>query len=181
MDKGIMERFVAQSTVPFKKKDDRIYDCVWRAHRDVLVGQNNLEFYMSCSHKMVVFLSNCIKENKSEYGQVEFGAIQKLVNLSLKYLLVLKEYESLEIKIDEKNCDCPLDSHIFAELKKEAKARKDICKESEIKLINSLIKEEFKWTRKEFTDIQYTEIQKFISTLPEATGGNIYFDFKRWK
>ena len=170
MDKGNMERFLVQCMVPVKKNHDRIYDCVWRAHRDVLAGRFYLVEYQNTYHDMVDDLCEIIKNYKKpltsdtlilkikgKYGNVEFGAIQKLVNMSLKYMLILKEYESLDIKIDEKNCECPLDSFILKEIGHR----------------------EINWTS--IKQKEYKEMQNIIKEYPESKNGNIYFDFLHWK
>lgn len=172
MDKVNMEKFLTQCAVPVKKKDDRIYDCVWRAHRDVLAGRFYLLKYQNFSHDMVDNLCEVIKNYKKrknlltsnmliqklkgKYETVEFGAIQKLANMSLKYLLILKEYESLDIKIDEKNCDCPLDSYILKKIGHR----------------------EINWTS--INPKEYKEMQNIIKEYPESKNGNIYFDFLHW-
>lgn len=195
MDKGIMEKFLVQCTVPVKKNDDRIYDCVWRAHRDVLAGRFYLIKYQNVSHDMVNYLCKAINNSKKplssnsliqklkgKYEIVEFGAIQKLVNMSLKYLLVLNKYEGHIINIDEKYCDCPLDSTILDCLAEDVKKLKKqkINEQNKINedILNALEEKEIKWTsiKKE----QYDDVQKIIDVLTKDKGSKLAYDFDNW-
>ena len=185
MDKSVMYKFLAKTAVPHKKDNDRVYDCIWRAHCDVLVGQKYLPAYMDLQHKkdkntkseegnkIVDYLYEYLKECKEpltskllidyirkEYRNDDlFGAIQKLVNMTLKYMIILNEFEGTSFNVDITQCDCPLDSYILG------------CKK-----IN---RPDLKWTR--ITPDEYEEIQNVIRGKEDATGGNILFDFKNWK
>lgn len=154
-----------------------IRDCVYRAHRDVLTGHFRLKKYTGYKHddcnEIVALLykniCNCINLNQAlntkilidplyeKYGdEVEFGALQKLVNMSLKYLIILSGFHVLNVKIDEKNCDCPIDSIILSHL-----GITDI-----------------KWTS--MNNEQYNKIQDKIKEKVENDCGNITYDFKNW-
>lgn len=155
-----------------------IRDCVYRAHRDVLTGRFWLKNYTShkkdgCNEivaKLYKNICNCIKQNQAlstqklieplykEYGNnVEFGALQKLVNMSLKYIIVLSGFCGLNVTIDEKNCDCPIDSIILSRL--------------EIT--------DIKWTS--MNKEEYVKIQDKIKEKVENDCGNITYDFKNWQ
>ena len=155
-----------------------IRDCVYRAHRDVLTGRFWLKKYTGYKHddcnKIVAQLyqniCECINRNQAlntkilidplykEYGyEVEFGALQKLVNMSLKYLIILSGFCVLIITIYEKNCDCPIDSIILSHL-----GITDI-----------------KWTS--MNKEQYNKIQDTIKEKVEKDCGNITYDFKNWQ
>ena len=176
MDKKFMEKFLVQSTVPGKGKEDRVYDCIWRAHRDVLTGRFHLPCYCEkindtpISRKVIDSLYSLIQKDNAciyskkliedlcdLYPNIEFGAIQKLVNMSLKYLLVLKEYGDLDIDIDEKNCDCPLDSHILSKIGYSG----------------------IHWTS--INPEEYKKMQEIIRNFPQSKNGNIYYDFICWQ
>lgn len=155
-----------------------IRDCVYRAHRDVLTGRFWLTKYTSykkdgCNEivaKLYKNICNCIKQNQAlntkilidplykEYGdEVEYGALQKLVNMSLKYLIVLSDICRLNIMIDEKNCDCPIDSIILSRLEMT----------------------DIKWTS--MNKDGYDKIQDKIKQKVENDCGNITYDFKNWQ
>ena len=113
-----------------------IWECISRAHRDVLSGRKNVEDYSSDINadginNIALELYNKINENKKnknlsserliEYLVLEknhrIGPVQKLVNMTLKYMFLLQLFEKLEgYKINENDCDCPLDSRIMDKL-----------------------------------------------------------------
>lgn len=103
------------------------------------------------------------------HNKVEFGAIQKLVNMTLKYLLLLNqfddEFEKQGFIVDINNCDCPLDSIILSALEKD-----EVAKASGVK-----------WTT--ITPNEYNDIQAEISKLlinKYNTSGNIRYDFIKY-
>ena len=53
-----------------------------------------------------------IQKLQKNDGTLEFAAIQKLVNMTLKYLIILNECEGTASVFDicEEKCDCPVDS-----------------------------------------------------------------------
>ena len=82
-----------------------------------------------------------------------FGAIQKLVNMTLKYLLILQEFGCFdECLVDEAKCDCPLDSKILKSMG---------------------LGESDKWTR--LDKDRYDDIQNTIHSEVK-----ISYDFEHW-
>lgn len=57
-----------------------------------------------------------IEKIENEFPNVEVGAVQKLVNMTLKYILIFNELGNMNYPIDEKECHCPLDSIILGKL-----------------------------------------------------------------
>ena len=54
-----------------------------------------------------------INELLNKYEDSGIGVIQKLVNMTLKYMLILQLFDRLDgYIIAESSCDCPLDSRI---------------------------------------------------------------------
>lgn len=132
--------FLLKSTI-LENNGNRLYDCAYRAHRDVLTGR----FYLSENCKamksepnLVTWLVDYLATKKDEscnsksigsmelinriieeFPCVEFGAIQKLVNMTLKYVClldVLCQNSVQEYWIELYKCDCPLDSKILGKL-----------------------------------------------------------------
>lgn len=105
--------------------------------------------------------------NMSKPSATTFGAIQKLVNMTLKYLLILKSFGRLnegwlgQIQIDETVCDCPVDSVILDRLAES---------HSELKGI--------KWTC--ITKEQYKAVQEAIDSEASSTI-RIMYDFSNWQ
>ena len=184
MEKELIVKFLVKSTIP--KVDlnnfnlaENIEAVLSRAHRDVLTGRFYLPVYCSKkkdkSNEVVLYLKALIVDKKTtlssevlieelskEYPDVEFGAVQKLVNMALKYLILLNVmYPNFIIKIDEKMCDCPLDSIILNKLK-ERNGKTHTC-----------------WTR--MNKEEYYQVQKEIrEQILDKTIGNITFDFMNW-
>lgn len=185
MEKEVMYQFLVKSAIPVNKWDketetDSIRDAIWRAHRDTLTGRFQLEKYRKLTygekkHKVTDALYKKIKEcidsdealsseplikYLDDNFKVEFGAIQKLVNMSLKYLIILKAFGFEKIlEIDASKCDCPLDSIILEKLGYT----------------------EMRWTKiskEEYDEVQ-DKIRKTLS-LEEKAMGNIVYDFIHW-
>ena len=188
MDTKIMSTFLVKSAVPVNQHKKgtmpscpRVWDAIWRAHRDVLTGRFHLKEYVSFSvgerKHQVTDLLYCHIVEQGQLGQalssmelinflsnafetVEFGAIQKLVNMTLKYLIILKNVTGeCDYVIDERNCHCPIDSIILSKLPKTHTP----------------------WTslqREEYIQIQ-AEIQSLLSEEYPAVG-NVVFDFLQW-
>ena len=140
MDKKLITDFLIKSTIPAQKKypkfvnedNKRLWDAVYRAHRDVLTGrawlpkycngfgsaQNNeiLKFFFEllCKHECNSSIEYI--ENIELKYDVEFGAIQKLVNMTLKYIIIYNELSEYNFPIEEDKCDCPIDSIILSKL-----------------------------------------------------------------
>ncbi|MBO4214017.1 MAG: hypothetical protein J5876_03460 [Lachnospiraceae bacterium] len=102
----------------------------------------------------------CRNRNKH---RVNVGSIQKLVNMTLKYLYVIQEHGLMNeyaLKVELKNCDCPLDSRILEELRKREK------------------KKYTPWTKLDSLD-EYKTIQDDITKYVKES--NLEFDFDNWK
>ena len=176
MDEKLITNFLVKSTIPKQQKNKypnninnkRLWDAIYRAHRDVLTGRVWLPKYCknfgsAQNNEILKHLYEKILENDICYSgllisqllenrNVEYGAIQKLVNMTLKYILILNTFEDdFEIKIDERKCDCPVDSIILNELKGKHP----------------------KWTQIE-NEKQYNNIQDEIKT-------GLRFDFEKWQ
>lgn len=114
-----------------------------KAHRDVMVGArykinqssiyycNNNVYYRDILRTMIL---NCkrslsgrnliIRMVESNNFNINIGLIQKLVNMSIKYLYVmdscdLLDFPDYEFQINTTDCDCPLDSIILGKLHEE--------------------------------------------------------------
>lgn len=188
MDREIMNKFLVKAAIPVNehKKSDvpdvpRVWDAVWRAHRDVLTGRFHLKEYVSLSkgekkHQVTeVFYSHIVKQGRAgqqlssmelidflcdEFPAVEFGAIQKLVNMTLKYLIILKSITGeCGYEIDESNCHCPIDSIILSKLSQRYTPWTSLEKE-------------------EYLRIQ-AEVQSLLPAECAALG-NVGFDFQQW-
>lgn len=186
MEKEVMYQFLVKTAIPVIKwgketGTDRIRDAIWRAHRDTLTGRFQLETYRELTYgekkhkatdKLYEKIKECIDNNEALSSEplikylddnlkgVEFGAIQKLVNMSLKYLIILNAFEfEKPIAIDESKCDCPLDSIILGKLKKQHTP----------------------WTK--IKKQEYNEVQQEIYNDPsfdKKSTGNIVYDFIHW-
>ncbi len=142
--------FLARYTIPKARRNYKDGDAVWQAHRDTLAGRFQLKHYAAISaekainpvtmdlydhltaHKstdeltssaLIEFLKN------TEYGkEVEYAALLKLVNMTLKYLYILQFIKADDEVLNKlphinlANCDCPLDSNIIKTLSKKSKA-----------------------------------------------------------
>jgi len=113
-----------------------VWECIARAHRDVLTGRKNVEEKYSSKKNedginvIALFLYNVIIKNPdklsskylidrlmNECEDCGIGVIQKLVNMTLKYMFILQLFDKLDgYIIAESSCDCPLDSRILDSL-----------------------------------------------------------------
>lgn len=143
--------FLLRTTIPKARtryKDDLVWDCVWRAHRDVLPGRYHLKRYVALSNEkpinpVAIALYDHLVDDSSkphssstliEYldtrfgDEVEYAALLKLVNMTLKYLYILQALKADDaalrkvLPIDLADCDCPLDSNIIKTLPKKGAA-----------------------------------------------------------
>ncbi|WP_314921784.1 hypothetical protein, partial [Slackia exigua] len=156
-------------------------------HRDVVVGRQYVEEYSGYNsnegpNAIAVLLyreiiqrleneetgdltSKCLRcflnkkyNGKASEGNVPYGQLQKLVNMTLKYLLILNTFEVIKINLpDEEHLDCPLDSVILESLESSGDLR---------------------WTR--LSKTQYDEIQKAIDAK-RGSDSRIMYDFKNWQ
>lgn len=197
MEKNLIIRFLtteAIKTPDRPKHKDRLWDAIRKAHRDVMTGartgniskyaeknkygkDETLEYlYQEIRNaKEPLSSSFLIQKLQKNDGTIEFAAIQKLVNMTLKYLIILNECEGTASVFDicEEKCDCPVDSTI---LKKLARINKKIGR------ING--NPHKCWTNMDESD--YIDVQNEIQTYlkkeyPQGTHGNIWFDFLMWK
>ena len=122
-----------------KTEDKLIWEAIYRAHRDVLTGRGNVTEYSSKKespdslNQICLTLYDCVKCGeelsssklvsllRKTFTDVPMGQIQKLVNMTLKYLLILSRFHLISLVIDESKCDCPLDSVILERLKEKTK------------------------------------------------------------
>lgn len=185
MEKKSAFRFLVKTAIPpidRKKcpegvKNDRLWDAIWRAHRDVLTGRFHLKAYCAEKNAALMTLYKKIQEihhaNQKltsrlliealheKHKEIEFGAIQKLVNMTLKYILILNAFEQdFAIAVDEAQCDCPLDSIIFDKLSGNFPT----------------------WTNIDPDNYKRAqdEIRKQLQESGHGTCGNIVFDFEKW-
>lgn len=190
MEKNLIIRFLtteAIKTPDRPKHKDRLWDAIRKAHRDVMTGartgnipiyseknrdknEKTLEYLYQQIHKEQGSLSSglLIEKLQKNDGAIEFAAIQKLVNMTLKYLIILNECEGTASVFDicEEKCDCPIDSIILERLNK-INRNKHEC-----------------WTKIE--EPEYIKVQDEIRAYlrekyPQDTRGNIWFDFLMWK
>lgn len=122
-----------------KTEDKLIWEAIYRAHRDVLTGRGNVTEYSSKKespdslNQICLALYNLVKCGeelsssklvsllRKTFTDVPMGQIQKLVNMTLKYLLILSRFHLISLVIDESKCDCPLDCVILERLKEKTK------------------------------------------------------------
>ena len=190
MDKELMIRFLIKEAIKpsaNSKHQDRLWDAIRKANRDVMTGartgnipqyvknnKDNIDKSLEClyivikNEKEPLCSAKLIKELQEENITIEFGAIQKLVNMTLKYLIILNECENSKpiFNICEEKCDCPIDSAILDKLFKISKVNHE-C-----------------WTKMQ--EDEYTSVQSEIALYlkkeyPQKAYGNIWFDFLMWK
>lgn len=190
MEKNLIIRFLtteAIKTPDRPKHKDRLWDAIRKAHRDVMTGartgniskyaeknkdgkDETLEYLYQeiLNAKEPLSSSLLIQKLQKNDGTLKFAAIQKLVNMTLKYLIILNECEgsASDFAICEEKCDCPIDSIILKRLNK-INGNKHEC-----------------WTKME--EREYIKVQDEIRAYlreeyPQYTRGNIWFDFLMWK
>lgn len=121
----------------------------------IIDNKNNLSSSLIYDMKSIVFKG------------VTLGLVQKIVNMSLKYLYAIDVFGfscELGIKVDIKNCDCPLDSRILDRLSYDHGGKKYTP-----------------WAK--ITSVEeYKDIQKDIEDMVKKTGveSKMYYDFKYW-
>lgn len=184
MDKKLVIKFLLNEEFKYKKPknldigNEKLWTAVHKAHLDTLSGRFHLKKYRNLkdadgNNKAVVFLYNEIErrikksiplssesliKSISKKFAVEFGAIQKLVNMTLKYIIVLNTVDNdFNIDVIEEECDCPIDSKILSKLK-----------------IDYTV-----WTK--LKPDEYQSIQKEIRSRLEERQGNIIYDFNNWE
>ena len=183
MDERLIHEFCLEGMIPgihraFEKGDDEVLDLVIRkANRDVLIGarwwdkeySRNTDYYKKKVLDIIKETTGTINSGAiicniyhDHENNAKVGIIQKLVNMAMKYLYVLdKMGHGIGIKIDFKQCDCPLDSRILEELSKRTG------------------KTYGPWTKLETLE-KYLEIQDDISRYSKEECSNLDFDFNNW-
>ena len=189
MYKDLMVRFLTKEAIKTPnrtKHKDRLWAAIRKAHRDVMTGartgniktyaeknrgekENTLEELYKIILKEKVPLSSELLTTKLQKhdGTLEFAAVQKLVNMTLKYLIILNECEETTpaFAICEEKCHCPIDSVILKRLEK-INGEQHTC-----------------WTKMEKSEYKVVqkEIQEYLQKeYPQSTLGNIWFDFLKW-
>lgn len=143
MEKNLIIRFLtteAIKTPDRPKHKDRLWAAIRKAHRDVMTGartgniskyaeknkdgkDETLEYlYQEIRNaKEPLSSSFLIQKLQKNDGTLEFAAIQKLVNMTLKYLIILNECEGTASVFDicEEKCDCPVDSTILKKTRQD--------------------------------------------------------------
>ena len=190
--KALMSRFLLKEAIKPRAekeyKEKRLWDAIKKAHKDVMTGARtgNIPTYCvanknGANHTLKQLYDDieqfiekgkqlCSKDlieslNKTN-PEVEFGAVQKLVNMTLKYIIILNELEEgFSIQVNEKMCECPIDSIVLDKLYRYNQ-KKHLC-----------------WTK--MKDIEYKEVQEEIGgclkvKYPDQRLGNIWFDFLEW-
>ena len=167
------------------ERSNLLWDAIYRAHRDVLTGRKNVVDYSKqktskkgeevagvnsvaqalyfkiksateseqlSSKKLIEFLVNEFKDD------VPFGAIQKLVNMTLKYLFILQELGYLRTygipDIKEDDCDCPLDRIILNSIGHPETKWTCIDKDQYNKIQNEIKKPGLKYDFENYTKFQ---------------------------
>lgn len=200
MDRNLMISFLAKEAIKSQGDEKgRLWDCIRKANRDVMTGARTKKIDNYCEknrwgnnetlialYKIIcnkcngnepLYSDNLIKElqkndeNIEVDKRIEFGAIQKLVNMTLKYLIILQEFEDTEelrkYEVCEEECECPIDSIILDKLR-------------ELNILN----EKLTWTS--MNEDKYRDVQKKIGEYlkekyPSKKYGKIWFDFLMWK
>lgn len=126
-------------------EDNLVWDAIWRAHRDVFAGHWHVGSYLdhgkdaegdpttepneipqylyrivTDEERHVPLTSrDLIQDLQGSFTDVNMGPIQKLVNMTLKYLIILQAFGAQDEvlskipMINEHDCDCPIDSTIL--------------------------------------------------------------------
>ena len=190
MDKDMIVRFLTTEAIKTPnrpKHKDRLWNAIRKAHRDVMTGartgnipkyaeknragkDGTLEYLYQeiLNAKEPLFSSHLIQKLRKDDDTLEFAAVQKLVNMTLKYLIILNECEGTvpTFSVCEEKCDCPIDRIILEKLK-QINGNPHKC-----------------WTNmdeSEYIDVQ-NEIQAYLRrNYPQGSCGNIWFDFLMWK
>ncbi len=162
-----------------------VWECISRAHRDVLSGRKNVTCYSNEKdgeiNKIALSLYGYITNptpdipissealiNKLVLKDkvIGIGVAQKLVNMTLKYMFIMQMFGKLkEYNINENDCDCPLDSRILSSLGFEYN-----------KWTNDFITED----NSNSCDI-YNKIQKKIDEKQGNNKSRLSYDFDYWQ
>lgn len=180
MDKQLVINFLLKETIkdasdnkPEEFEDKDLWNSIWKAHRDTLTGarfhcpqylEKNAEnaivkklYWLITDDKIDNNSRNLLTKLEEEFT-VEYGALQKLVNMTLKYLIVFNSVggQRKRYEIDESQCDCPIDSQILEKLNVS----------------------DIPWTT--MTKDEYNKVQELVKSTLNGEQGNIYYDFLKW-
>ena len=136
-----------ESILGDKKAD--LNHCKYQCMLDVFNGVNNF--------------NKQINEKDSKHKGFTFGNIQKLVNMSAKYLYIAC-YANPEMRTRFVFCDCPMDSIMIKGVVSEAGRNKF-----------ERLRKETSWSSLAITDGNNTEIKKIIDLIPKE-----YVEFQQW-
>lgn len=193
MNKSLVHDFLLECILPGfrgvkeQKSEDKLLDLIIdRAHRDVMVGArykvNNYCIWY-CEHngdyksKLKELIKRDVKalsgrklinELLSGDKNINVGLIQKLVNMTVKYLYVLDSfgylgYVGFNVTFSDE-CDCPLDSRILE------------------RISGKVNKKYTAWTK--MNDIkEYEEVQSIIKdeVVKQSGKRNLEYDFYYWE
>ena len=137
---------------------------------------------INSSEKIINFNSN-----RDEIKQFKYGNIQKLVNMTAKYMYITS-YKNIDLKDRFSKCDCPIDSII-------SKKIYDKCKDENLdfrskEYFPELYKNSKKSIRSFFYYLSFSKIsesdylycQEMLRDFYNATGiGPLEFDYIYWK
>lgn len=189
MDQDLAIQFLVKETIKKQKSEKahkRLWDAIWKAHRDTMTGARTGKISKYCTanangkHTTLDQLYQIIQDTKtplcsealiqeieSKDKSIEFPAIQKLVNMTLKYIIILNLFEDIgiEVEVDEESCDCPIDSIILDKLHKYNKMHHSCW--------TSMEKEEY--------DLVQDEIRDYLRIEHPDKKGNVWFDFLMWE
>lgn len=184
MDTNLIGKFLFLSVINYKEQtrfDDLCFDDVLdilikKAELDTLIGGRFYYGYLSIRKSLKDDVSQMIKVEKNgnprlmikelsiKHGLKNVGFIQKIVNMTFKYMICYKElYFPSDNELDflvEDCCDCPLDSNI----------------------LNKINCSSVRWTKIQTFD-EYVEYQNAIDRLCKEKGysNKMEFDFREWK
>ena len=165
-----------RNSIKHNSAEELISVAVNRADRDAMSGGRFNEAYSEHHDEYKDSLRELISINKDDLSSdylinmmckglhegVTVGLIQKLVNMSLKYLFSVDIYDysrNFEIVVPFEKCDCPLDSIVLE------------------RLSSLTCKKYTPWTKIDSIEY-YNSVQEDIRKNVEVS--NLEFDFKYW-
>ncbi len=184
-------KVTGKDRLPEGVESSLLWDAVYRAYRDVATGRQYVAAFTSAKDgrglnvyavKLYGLLDEWPRESPVDprkliddlYGddalwretpspaRPSYGAIQKLVNMTMKYLFILSTYGQYNgLVIDESKLDCPLDSNVLGAIPKEK------------------VSASVRWTSLDDPKL-YESIQKAIGECVSG-GCRLQFDFENWQ
>ena len=137
----------------------------------ILENESPLEESDNCRYQCMMDIINGLKESNDkikktapEHKGFTFGNVQKLVNMSAKYLYIAC-YANPEMRKRFNVCDCPMDSIMIKGVVSEAQRNNEFER----------LRKETSWSSLAITDGNNTEIKKFIDLIPKE-----YVEFQQW-